>query len=284
MRRAAIVLVLLSLQGCIYSLGNLDRTKTGYKNYPTSIEAEQARRHRRRRNALIAAPLEIVGGLAIAALAIYAPSSPSDADTTTGALEDAGKELLGRLLLAALGTGIAISGVGDGALGAIDPAMSSPLVRNGALVPADQIDTIDPPSAPRVGIHVSNMLGTDGIGIDAGVGFAHWIGSTVRLRHSASAELTLPWGSADRRLIASAETQVERAFGREHAGLYPKYSLGLYVAAGWAAIEDRPDVPVLRGGISIGLHGYSYRIGTTYMAGERRPSIELGLRSEIRTD
>jgi hypothetical protein len=58
----------------------------------------------------------------------------------------------------------------------------------------------------------------------------------------------------------------------------------MYVSAGWAAIEDRPDAPVLRGGISIGLGGYSYRIGTTYMAGERRPSIELGLRTEIRTD
>jgi hypothetical protein len=284
MRCVGLLLGLVLLDGCIYTRGNLEVTKEGYKNYPSSIEAEQARRRRRRRNALIAAPLEIVGGLAITALAIYAPSSPSDADSTSGALADAGKELLGRLLLATGGMAIAVSGIGDGVLGATDPLFGSPLVRNGRLVPVDEIDTIAPPATPRFAIHSTTMIGTDGIGFDTGFGFSHWIGSNVRLRHAASAELTLPFDTADRRLIASAETSIERAFGRDHAGLYPKRSIGMYVAGGWAAIEDRPDAPVLRAGLAFGGRSYSYRLGTTYMAGDRRPSIDLGMRMELRTD
>jgi hypothetical protein len=286
MRCAGLLLSLVVLDGCIYARGNLEITSTGYKNYPSSLEAEHARRSRRRRNALIAAPLEIVGGLALAALAIYAPSNPadSDSDSPSSAIADAGKELLGRLLLATGGMAIAVSGVGDGVFGALDPLLGSPLVRDGALVPADQIDTVAPSATPWFTIHGTSVIGTDGVGFDMGAGFSHWIGSNVRLRHAASAELTLPFHSADQRLIASAETSIERAFGRERAGLYPRKSIGVYVAGGWAAIEDRPDAPVMRGGVAFSSHGYSYRLGTTYMAGDRRPSVELGMRMEIRTD
>lgn len=284
MRCACALIVLGLLDGCIYSRGNLEKTKSGYTNYPTSVEAEYERRKRRRRRALIAAPLEIIGGLGITALALYAPATPSDAEHPAEALADAGKELLGRLLLASAGTGIAISGIGDGVLGLVDPAFKSPLVRDGQLVRASEIDTVDPPASPRFGIHATSVLGTGGVGMDTGVGFAHWIGPRVRLRHAANAELTLPFDTADRRLIVSGETVIERAFGRDHAGLYPRRSLGLYVAAGWAALEDRPDVPVLRGGIAFGTRWQTYRLGTTYMAGDARPSLDFGMRMEIRTD
>jgi hypothetical protein len=187
-------------------------------------------------------------------------------------------------LLAAAGGALAFSGVGDGVLGAIDPLVGSPLVRGGRLVPVDEIDTVDPPTSPRFSIHSTSVIGTGGVGFDSGFGLSHWITSNVRLRHAASAELTLPFGTADRRLIASAETSIERAFGREHAGLFPKQSIGLFVSGGWAAIEDRPDAPVLRGGLAFSGRGYSYRLGTTYMAGDRRPSVELGMRMELRTD
>ncbi|MBA3820962.1 MAG: hypothetical protein H0X17_18895, partial [Deltaproteobacteria bacterium] len=248
-----LVMVVLLVQGCVYAGGNLAHSrKSGYTNYPSSIEAEHERRKRRRRRALIAAPIEIAAGLAITALALYAPVKPSDADSTTGALADAGKEVLGRFLAATAGTAIALSGVGDGFLGLVDPAFRSPLVRAGRLVPAAEIDALAPPRGPRLDLHATSVIGTAGVGADTGIGLAHWITPALRLRHAVSAELTLPFRSADRRLVISGETVIERAFGRERAGLYPRRSIGLYLGGGWAAIEDREDLPVLRAGVMVG--------------------------------
>nr|MDQ3368832.1 hypothetical protein [Myxococcota bacterium] len=120
--------------------------------------------------------------------------------------------------------------------------------------------------------------------VDTGVGLAHWLTPELRLRHAVSAELTLPYRTADRRLVISGETMLERAFGRERAGLYPRRSIGLYLGGGWAAIEDGADRPVLRGGVMFGTRGLSYRLGTTYAPGDRIPAFELGLRSELRVD
>jgi hypothetical protein len=280
-----ILLLLLALEGCVYSRANLHQGKDGYKNYPTSIEAEQQRRRTRRKHALIAAPIEIVGGLAITAAALYAKSQPSDAMSVGGQLSDAGKEVLGRLVAAAAGIALAGSGIGDGILGVIDPAFRSPIVRRGRLIPESEIDAIAPQRGPRFGFHATSVLGSEAVGTDLGFGLAHWVTPNVRLRHSATAEFGLLWGGdRDRRLLVSGETLVERAFGREAAGLYPKRSIGMYLGGGWSFVENATDLPVLRAGLSLGLRWTSIRLGTTYAPGDKLPSIELGTRIELRVD
>lgn len=208
------------------------------------------------------------------------------ADNPTDALADAGKDVLGRLLIASIGGAIAISGVGDGVLGLTDPINRSALIRDRKLVSAADIDRIAPPRGPRFGLHLSSVLATDGVGTDAGFGFAHWITPTLRLRHALAAELTLPYHSADRRLIASGEILLERAFGREHAGLYPHRAIGLYVGGGWAAIEDGDDAPVARAGLAVNIgRGLTYRLGATVLPGSlRRPAIQLVVRYEVPGD
>jgi hypothetical protein len=275
------------LGGCMYMRHNLDRGKDGtYANYPTTVEREYERRRTRRRHALIAAPIEILAGAAIVWLAFNAKSQPSDAETVPGALEDAGKEILGRLVLAAIGGGAVIGGVGDGVLGLVDPLLGSPIVRDGKLVPADEIDALPPLRGPRFGLHATNVLSTDGIGADFGFGLAHWLSPTVRLRHAITGELTLPWGSSDRRFITSGEVLLERAIGgRTGAGLFPRRAIGIYAAGGWAAIEDRSDAIVGRAGLSFTAGtGFSYRLGTTYQRGDRLPSVDLSIRAELRVD
>ncbi|MDQ3368744.1 MAG: hypothetical protein M3680_25220, partial [Myxococcota bacterium] len=166
-----LVTIVLLVQGCVYAQGSLQHSqRSGYKNYPSSIEAEHERRKRRRKRALIAAPIEIAAGIALTALALYAPAQASDADSTTDALADAGKEVLGRILVATAGTAIALSGVGDGFLGLVDPAFRSPLVRAGRLVPASEIDALAPLRGPRLALHATSVLGTAGVGVDTGVG------------------------------------------------------------------------------------------------------------------
>ena len=278
------MLALVALEGCMYTRSNLELRKSGYSNYPTSVEAEYERRKKRRRRALIAAPIEIVAGVALTSLALYAPVKPSESETTTGVLKDAGKELLGRFLLASLGAGIAISGVGDGVLGAVDPAFGSPIVRRGKLVAAKEIDLIDPAPGPRFTFHAASVLGSDRIGSEMGFGLAHWVTPNVRFRYALGAEGTMPWSSLDRRLLGFAELALDRASSRFHAGLFPRTAFGIYIGGGWAAIEDREDRPALRGGLQLTANGYSYRLGTTFLPNERRPSIDFAMRMELRVD
>jgi hypothetical protein len=280
-----ILLLLTLLDGCVYSTFNLHHGTAGYKNYPTSIEDEHHRRSSRRTWALLAAPLEIVGGLALSYVALKAPSSPSDAMTVGGQLEDAGKEVLARAILAGIGITIAGSGVGDGILGATDPAFRSPIIRHGKLIPESEIDHIAPPAGPRLAFHGTNVLGSAGVGADLGFGLAHWVTPTIRLRHAASAEVGEDWHADDRRLIVSVETLVERAFGREGAGLYPKKSIGLFFGGGYSISDHAEDLPIMRGGLSFGLsRSISYRLGTSYSPGDRHPSLDLGMRMELRVD
>ena len=83
----------------------------------------------------------------------------------------------------------------------------------------------------------------------------------------------------------SGETLIERAFGREGAGLYPKRSIGLYVGGGWSFVEHGANVPVMRAGLSLTtMRGISYRLGTTYSPGDKLPSIDFGTRFELRVD
>ncbi len=286
-RLVATLIVFDLLGGCMYMRHNLDRGAGGrYTNYPTSIEAEYERRRIRRKHALIAAPIEILAGVALAALAIYAPAEPSDAETVTGTLEDAGKEILARMLLVAIGAGVAASGVGDGVLGLADPLLHSPIVRDGRLVSADEIDTLPPLRQPRLGFHVTNVVSTDGVGADAGFGLAHWVTPTVRLRPAVTLEALLPWRTADRRYLISGELLLERTIGgRTGAGLYPRRAIGIYAGGGWAANEDGPDAVAWRAGASLTLRpGWSYRLGTTWLRGDRRPSVDLSIRGELRVD
>src|SRR5690242_17061886 len=114
-RSIAVFVAVSLLSGCVYMRTSVQPTspdKGMYENYPTSIEANQERRAKRRKHALLAAPIEVVVGAAIAAAAIYGKSEPSMSESPTGALADAGKDLLGRLLLAGLGGAVAVSGVG----------------------------------------------------------------------------------------------------------------------------------------------------------------------------
>ena len=285
-RIVAVTLVLLvAASGCVYTRGNIHRSKTGYDNYPTSVEAEYERRKTRRRHALIAAPLEIIGGAAITYLAIFGASSPSMAESVPGVLADAGKELLARLLFASAGAAITISGVGDGLLGAIDPAFDSPLVRDGRLVSPTEVDALAPPRAPRFVFQSGIGIAEYGVGGEVAMGLSHWVSSSLRLRYAALAQFTTMWHSADRRLLGGGEMVIEHAFSREHLGLYPSKSLGLYLAGGWAAIEDRTDVPMGRGGLELGLgRGMSYRLGAAYSSGDRRPQLEFSMRTDFPLD
>jgi hypothetical protein len=280
-----ILILLTVLDGCVYSTSNLHQGKAGYKNYPTSIEAEHHRRSSRRKWALIAAPLEIVAGAAIAYAAVKAPSSGSDAMTVGGQLEDAGKELLARAIIAGIGGALAVSGVGDGILGATDPAFHSPIIRHGKLIPESEIDKIPPPAGPHLGFHTTSVIGSIGPGADLGFGIAHWVTPTIRLRHSASAEGEQSWHGDNRRLVLQGETLVERAFGREAAGLYPKRALGLFVGGGWSMLQHGEDLPTMHGGLSFTQNrSISYRLGTSYSPGDRLPSLDFGMRMELRVD
>src|SRR6266567_3411755 len=123
-RSFVVALVIVSLasgaSGCIYmreSVQPTSRAKGSYEHYPTTLEANEQRRAKRRKYALIAAPIEVALGALLVAGAVYAKSSPSTSDTTTGVLADAGKDILGRLLIALIGSSIVVSGVGDGVLG-----------------------------------------------------------------------------------------------------------------------------------------------------------------------
>lgn len=280
-----ILVALTLLDGCIYSVQNVRHGKSGYEDYPTTIVGEHHRRSTRRKWALIGSPLEIATGIALGYIAVYANSGPSHATTVSGQVSDAGKEALARAFMLGAGLGLVGSGIGDGVLGAIDRAFSSPYVRNGKIVPESQIDTIDPPPGPRLAFHGTSVIGTQGVGADVGFGLAHWITPTIRLRHSASAEADLEWDrDHDRRLAISGETQVEYAYGREGAGLYPKTSLGLFAGGGWSMLQHGKDLPLMRGGLSFGLHSMSIRLGTSYSPGDRRPSFDVGTRIELRVD
>ena len=65
-----------------YTRANVDQNRGGdYKDYPSSVAADRERRASRRKWALIASPIEIVGGLGLTALALYAPvKAMSDGD------------------------------------------------------------------------------------------------------------------------------------------------------------------------------------------------------------
>lgn len=294
MRRATALVSLVlvvELTGCLYAGGNLEPDRHGgYKNYPASVEAERARRAHRRKIALIGAPIELVGGLALAGLMLYAPSSSSPADdgddSVTDNLGDGAKEVLTRLVLASAGLSIAASGVGDLVLGATDPAFGSPLVRDGRLIAADQIDRIAPARAPRLGFHVSNNLSLRGVGADVGVGLGHWLGRSVRVREAVTGGWDADFGD-DRRELRYAlggDLTVERAFGRRHAGLYPTSALGLYGGASWTRFDAR-DRAVLRGGLSLLVGKTQLRLGALDVGGrDATPTIELGLRYELETD
>jgi hypothetical protein len=289
--RIAIVacLVVTLLPSCIYSSKNLEQDRAvGYKNYPASIEAERERRRSRRKWALIGGPIEIVGGAALAALALYAPVT-DDMDPDDGVVDDlgdAGKELAGRLLLASIGLAAVGSGVGDIFLGATDPAFGSPLIRDGVLVPADRIDHIPPQRTPRIAVFTSSMIGSRSLGPELGVGLFHWVSPRVRLTYAAVGSLGLRW-AGDHAQIGGVggDITAELAFGREHAGLYPKRAIGLFAGSGWVR-TDGVDYPSIAGGLQFRPRALgAFRIGTSYVPGlDRYPAIEFTVRVDLRND
>ncbi len=284
----AVVAAELGAGGCLYASGSLSQGQAGYRNYPTTVAEEQARRAHRRRLALLGGPLEIVGGVGLATLALYAPITQADDgdDSITDNLGDAGKELLGRLVLATIGLSVATSGVGDTVLGATDPAFASPLVRHGELVGADRIDLLAPAPGPRLGFHASQALSTYGVGADAGIGLGHWIGASVRIREAITGGWELGFRAADRdvRYALGGDVTIERAFGRRHAGLYPARSIGVYGGGSWTRIDDR-DRGAVRGGLAGTLRAVQVRVGASFIPGlDRGPTFEVGFRRELEVD
>jgi hypothetical protein len=273
MVRSIAVLVAVSLlSGCVYMRTSVQPTsadKGSYENYPSSLEENQERRAKRRKYALIAAPIEVVVGAAIAAAAIYGKSEPSMSESPTGALADAGKDLLGRLLLVGLGSAVAVSGVGDGILGALEPALPDSIVRDGKLVPKEQIDSLTPPRSWRPALEVGNELSARGVGGSIGLGASRWLTPTVRTQLLVVGNGVLGWHSADKRGSVVGEAEIERAFGREYLGLYPHYALGMYAFSGATAIEDRhgENGPIVGGGLSFRMRSLQYGAGVSYIQG-----------------
>ncbi len=272
---------------CIYTRANVSQNRNGaYSDYPSSVENDRERRASRRKWALIASPLEILGGVGLAALALYAPATHMDDgdESVTDNLGDAGKEIAGRLVLAGVGGALVASGVGDAVLGLTDPLRPSPYVRDGSLVAADHVDGLAPLSGPRVDLHIANSLGTHGVGGGAGLGLAHWIHDSVRLRHSVSGEFRRGFGDRGLEGGVTFDVNAQLAFGRRMGGLLPKKAVGLYAGSGvwWTAMGP---APIASGGVSLDLAFGQYRLGTTYVPGvDRLPSINFDLRLEIGGD
>jgi hypothetical protein len=286
MRRLMAGMIAIALGGCFYVRGSLDRGKQGYTNYPATIADEHARRAHRRKMALIAAPLELLGGTAIAALAIYggSASAPPDNESVLGGLSAAGKELAGRLLMASVGGSIAISGIGDAVLGATDGAFASPLIRDGALIDAAHIDSISPFRSLHLDLHSASVMSTRGVGCAFGFGLPRWISDTVRLRPTVNGEVRVGYAGHDQRGLLTGELELDRAFGREHAGLYPHGAIGAYAGGGWAW-GGTGAAPVARGGLAATFGIQQHRLGVSQLIGvERLPSIELAVRIVLRAD
>lgn len=274
------------LPGCFYAAGSLGHGKSGYERYPGSVEEEAARRATRRRRALIAAPLELVGGLGLAALALYSPIEASDDgdDSVIDNLGDGAKEIVGRVALASIGLAAAGGGIGDAVLGATDPLVASPLVRGGALVPADQIDLLAPAPGPRLDVHAGQGLSLRAFSADAGLGMFTWLGPRWRLRTAASFAVGMRFqGEDSREAGATADLGLERAFGRTHAGLYPQHSLGLFAGGGYAWGEAS-DHALVRAGLTTALGLTTLRLGTVWSPDERTPTVEAVLRRELAVD
>jgi hypothetical protein len=268
-RSLAVLLAASLLSGCVYMRESVQPTRKGsvYENYPTSLEANQERRAKRRKYALIAAPLEVMLGAGLAAAAIYGKSEPSMSESPSGAIADAGKDLLGRLLLVMIGSAVMVSGVGDGVLGVLEPALPDSIVRDGKLVPKETIDSLSPPTTWRPALEVGNSISARGVGGSISLGASRWLTPTVRTQALVVGEGIMGWHSADERGSVVGQLEIERAFGREYLGLYPRYSLGMYAFSGATGIQDRDgeNGPILGGGLSMRLRYVSYGAGVSYI-------------------
>jgi hypothetical protein len=272
---AAAIAAVFVLSGCVYMHESVQKKKDGYENYPTSIEANEARRAKRRKHALIAAPIEIALGTLALTAAIYGKSAPPESDSTSsgGAIADAGKAFLARLFLASIGGAAILGGVSDGVLGALSPLLPNSIVRNGALVPASEIDRLPPPTTLRPTFEIGMLGSPRGIGEEVSLGASRWLTPTVRVNGSVVGEAITAWSSKDVRGSLYGQLEIERAFGREYLGLYPHRALGLYVLSGGSAIQDRDDDGgMIGGGVSARLGYLTYRVGVTFIPGvDERP-------------
>ncbi|HVV84076.1 MAG TPA: hypothetical protein VHE35_13465 [Kofleriaceae bacterium] len=285
---ASIALVLDG--GCLYASHSLQLSHGTYTNYPASVEGEHARRAHRRKLALLGGPLEMIAGVGLTSLALFAPSTPQPDDdpgeSWSGGVESGAKDLAGRLLLATAGSGLAVSGLGDIVLGATDPAFSSPLIRGGALVPADQIDRVAPARGPRFDFHFGEMASLRAIGEDGGMGLARWLTPSLRMREAVTGGYDLVFRHPEDgpRWWLGGEVGVDWAFARRHAGLYPSKSIGLYGAAAWTRVDDL-DRAILHAGLSTSMPQGQLRLGATFIPGvDTAPTVELGWRMEWEVD
>ena len=285
MRRMVPFTLLVVTASCLYTRGNIAPKKGGgYEDYPSSVPEEHERRRTRRRHALIAAPIEMVGGVALAALAIYGKSAPSQSsDSVTSNLADAGKQALGRILLASGGLAIATMGLGDAIYGLADPLLGSPIVREGHVVPESEIDTVDPDRGARLGFHVTNSIGTRGVGGDLGVGLAHWATPHVRLRYAAIGTLMTPYDASGVQLGAGGEITAEHAGRRRALGTLPAFSIGTYGGGLWSKIEGASR-GIVRGGLFVTHGSEQFRLGSSYVVRDKLPSIDLSIRYELSGD
>jgi len=269
-RLLAVLVAASLLSGCVYMRQSVQPTtpdKGSYENYPSSLEANAERHAKRRKYALIAAPIEIALGTAIAAAAIYGKSEPSMSESPSGAIADAGKDLLGRLLLVLVGGAVVTSGVGDGILGAIEPALPDSMVRNGKLIPKEEIDATPPPTSWRPAFEIGNGISARGVEASLGLGASRWLTPKVRMQLLAVGDGILGWHSSDKRGSVVGQAEIERAFGREYLGLYPKVSLGLYAFSGATAIQDRhgENGPIVGGGLQLRRNTVQMAAGVSYI-------------------
>jgi hypothetical protein len=292
--KLSLLLVVVVVVGCAYDKARLVKRGGVYTNYPDTVDDEAVRRWKRSRNAMLLAPLEVAGGAAMIAAAFYGGSSPraEESGSATG-VGAAAEDLLGRLAIASVGGTLVLAGIGDLVLGAVDLVQPSPLVRDGLLIPPEYIDSIAPQRTPRFVIEMRNVVGSRGIGPDLGFGLAHWLNGRVRLRHGAIGNLRFWFGD---RVAGGVtyEASIERAFGRERAGLYPKRSIGAYAGAGmwWNAEREDPMMPArvqrgpsIVGGLSVKLRGQRYQVGSRYTPGiDRYPSIDVSVGIELGGD
>ena len=121
--------------------------------------------------------------------------------------------------------------------------------------------------AQRPAFEVANGISARGIEGSIGLGASRWLTPTLRTQLLVVGDGIMQWHSSDRRGSVAGQAEIERAFGREYLGLYPRYSLGLYAFSGATAIQDRhgENGPIVGGGLQLRMRSLQYSAGVSYI-------------------
>lgn len=275
LRATAVLLASLAslATGCLYMQESvqLKHRPDRYENYPTTLEANAERRAKRRTHALIAAPIELAVGTLLLAAAKYAPGGSAMSEPSSEPMSYSwtdgfgGGEAVWRVLVGSLGLTAFVSGVGDTVGGLASPLLPNSLERDGKLVDASEIDHMPPPTTLRPTVGMDLLLSVRGFGGDVSFGMSRWLTPSVRLNGNVVGEWVFPF-SEDVRGSLYGQVEIERAFGREYLGLYPRHALGIYAFAGPSVVQDHDaDGAILGGGLSARLSLFRYRAGISFI-------------------